>query len=390
MQTGEADRFRDAPARCKDGRIDLSPVNLLAKRMTASQSQNRPRTPRTRAAELAGPRLASLVPVGLFDRYDVQKLADEAAASDPALRRHPLTAEASARAAVILCGAFDNAVWFDQIARGRKEPERERRFYEKLDRLCKELAETLGVSADDARNPARSLGSDNGLAAIEVLRQSVDRMTGTRPPLPDELDRLCRTAWSAAGPEEPERDDDGEGPALYRKQTSFLIGRFPATLTLVAALARWRAARLKRAAGKRGGKPDRLRDELFRMMAGAHEMVFGCRPATRAKTGLPTGGSIAWARAVIRWAADRIEASWAGAKPQTATAERSSPGQTAMDAAAGAEAAACVARFRALADLSDRRVSDLLDQGWKAWQAGAAQELAQRRANPSANGLRDM
>ncbi len=126
--------------------------------------------------------------------------------------------------------------------------------------------------------------------------------------------------------------------------------------------------------------------ELFKSLAGVHEAIYGCRPVTRQKTGDAFGGSIQWAKAIIRHAADAIEAS-----PQSVPsrfgggAEGSAVAEAQYLAEARRMAKPYVARLRDLAALSDRRIGDLLDKGWRDWKLQVA-----GRASPAPSGpLRD-
>jgi hypothetical protein len=314
---------------------------------------------RSRAAHRPDAHLRSVVPVDLFSKHDVQALAVQAKASDQALHQTPTDAVA-AEAALLLREAFDWAVWCDQRAQRHAEPERERRYYERVAKQCEKLLEALGVDPDACRTaPERA----HDVVALASFRQLVDRMTGSQPPLPDHLDRLCRAAWNDG----TARPTDDTGHCLYRQQASFLIDRLPRTLELLLALARWRAARLERDPKNRGGRPNRLRGELFMILAGAHGRIFGRKPVTRGKAGLPIGGSITWARAVIRLGADRIRASISDVTANPGGRGGPSDQTTTFDGALPEVIASYAARFERFASMSDRTLSDLLDQGWQAW-----------------------
>jgi len=174
---------------------------------------------------------------------------------------------------------------------------------------------------------------------------------------------LSQVAWNERGSEADGDGIDAEGRCQYRGRASFLVNRLPRTVALVSALARLHAEQLKHRHRAPSSQSDVLGRELFKSLAEAHATIFGCKPFTRIKSGETIGGSIDWARSVIRHAADAI-----GKSPF--------PGAPAQDAQYLAQArtiaAPYIARFRGLAGLSDRRVSDLLGIGWRDWQRQVA------------------
>ena len=145
-----------------------------------------------------------------------------------------------------------------------------------------------------------------------------------------------------------------------------MIDRLPRTVALVSLLARWQLAQLERRPRGRARQTDLLGRELFKLLASAHEAIYGCKPLTRIKSGETIGGSIDWARAVMRHAADTIEASpYPAPFRANENAEGSAEQEAQYVARARKIAAPYVVRFRGIADLSDRRIGDLLDRGWR-------------------------
>ena len=138
-------------------------------------------------------------------------------------------------------------------------------------------------------------------------------------------------------------------------------------------MAEWEAQKLMQAPKSSGAQSDQFGQQLFKLIAGAHASVFGCKPVTRAKTGDPIGGSVEWAQAVIRHAISAIETSPHSTALPLGADLNASTGQAASALAQSRQfAAPYVARLRDLAALSARRLADLLDQGWNAWHEQAA------------------
>ncbi len=326
---------------------------------------------RSRAGRVPDYRMAAIVPIWLFSLDDVRRLSDETAGLDRRLRVKPATDLELTRIAQHLRHAFDWAVQCDHMQKWRAEPQRVRRWYEQVARHADGLLEVLNLNPEECLDTTKPLREGFYLPAIAEFRGFLDVMARRRPGLPDELDRLSRVAWEEAGAHAEGDGIDAEGYCQYRARASFLIDRLPRTLALLGAMANWQEQKLKQQPSGFTSQSDLVGRELFKALAGAHEAIFECKPVTRGKTGDSIGGSIAWARSIIRHAADAIEASPYPA-PFRINEDTDASQEAQYVAQARAIAAPYVVRFRGLADLSDRRIGDLLDRGWRDWKKQAA------------------
>jgi len=134
-------------------------------------------------------------------------------------------------------------------------------------------------------------------------------------------------------------------------------------------LAQWQSEQLERRPRGNAKQSDFLARALFKLLAGAHEAIYKSKPLTRIKSGETIGGSIDWAKAVIRYAANAIETSPRRVPFHAGEDAHSAAREAQFLAQARAIAAPYVARFRDLTCRSDRRVGDLLDRGWRDWEA---------------------
>jgi hypothetical protein len=253
------------------------------------------------------------------------------------------------------------------------EPQRRRRWYEQVARHADGLLKALSLSPEECKEPTKESKRTSIPFAIHEFRQSLDRMVGARPDLPDQLDALSRVAWDERGSEIEGSGVGEEGRCQYRERASFLIGRLPRTVALVSQLARWQSEQPERRPRRYAGQTDLFGRELFKSLAGTHEAIYGCKPLTRIKSGEPTGGSIDWARAVIRHAAHAIDTSpYPAPFRANGDVEASAEQEAHYVCQARTIATPYVARLRGLMVLSDRSVSDLLDRGWRDWKKQAA------------------
>jgi hypothetical protein len=270
--------------------------------------------------------------------------------------------------AQLLRHAFDWAVQCDKMQEWGHEPQRKRRIYEQVTRHADGLLKALALNPEECRDPAMEWKPWAPPPVINEFRRALDRMAGARPDLPEPLDALSRVAWEG-GPKLEGGDLDEEDRCQYRARASFLIDRLPRTVALVSMLARWQLEQLERRPPGYASQSNLLGRELFKLLAGAHEAIYKSKPLCRIKSGETIGGSIDWAKAVIRHAAGAIEIS-PRAVPFHADkdADDSAAQEAKFLAQARAIAAPYVARFRELADRSDRRVGDLLEKGWRDWE----------------------
>ena len=264
---------------------------------------------RSRAARHPDYQMPHIVPLWLFTENDVHRLSSEAAQRNPALHLRQASGAEMIRIAQHLRQAFGWAIQCDKMQEWEGEPQRRRRWYEHVARQADGLLNALSLSPEEWKDPTKEWKRTSVPVAIDEFRQSVDRMVGARPDLPDQLDALSRVAWDEGGSELEGNGLDAEGHCQYRKRASFLIDRLPRTVALVSLLARWQLAQLERRPRGRARQTDLLGRELFKLLASAHEAIYGCKPLTRIKSGETIGGSIDWARAVMRHAANTIEAS---------------------------------------------------------------------------------
>ncbi len=325
---------------------------------------------RSRAARVPDYQMAAIVPMWLFSLDDVRRLSADAVRQDRRLQARPATDLELTRITQCLRHAFDWAVQCDHMQKWRAEPQRVRKFYEQVARHADNLLEALNLNPEECRDVTKPLREGFYLPAIAEFRGSLDIMARARPILPDELDRLSRVAWDELSAHAEGDGIDAEGYCQYRARASFLIDRLPRTLALLGAMAQWKVEQLKCQLGNSRDKSDPFSHSLFKVLASAHELIFERKPVTRGKTGHPIGGSIDWARAVIRHAADAIEASpYPAPFRANGDAETIAAQEAQYLAQARAIAAPYIARFRGLADLSNRSISDLLDRGWHDWKA---------------------
>jgi len=311
---------------------------------------------RSRAARLPNHKLL-ILPVWLFGPLDIVQLADQAHKADKRLKCPAVSEERLVRCAQLLDFIFTWALQCAQMYDEDKEPEALAQGYRQIAEAAHVLLGVLGLNPEQYRATAKELPYElrGGGVVIDGFRQLLDVMVGARPGLEPELDALSRLAWSehrAAGD-----DLDTEERCVYRQHASFLIGRLPRTLALLAAMAEQRAKRVPRRG--RGKAPDYLGKELFCGLAGAHEAIFGSKPLTRSKTGNVIGGSISWAKVLIQQVADRIN---------NAEHIKSLAAKRAFRKAV----IPYTARLRAYATLSDRQISELLDTGWSEWRRRSA------------------
>jgi hypothetical protein len=343
---------------------------VITRETMARRVVTKARGSRSRTASLPNYQIPLIVPISLFTVEDVWRLGAEAAKQNPKLQLQQASDVESVRITQHLRHAFDRAVQCAKMQEWEAEPQRRLRFYEQVARHADGLLTALGLNSDECRDPTKEWKPWAIPLAIHELRQSLDRMAGARPDLPDQLDALSRVAWDEGGSKLQGDGLDAEGRCQYRQRASFLIDRLPRSVALLGVLAGWQLEQLKRRPRGYATQSDLFAQELFKLLAGAHEAIYNSKPLTRIKSGETIGGSINWARAVIRRAADAIEACPYPTSPHASEDE---------DAAAFATqkgkilvqcrtvAAPYVARLRELADRLDRRVGDLLDRGWRDW-----------------------
>ncbi len=262
---------------------------------------------RNRAAHHPDYQIPLIVPLWLITAEDLWKLSAEAAKQNHALQVRQATDVEMIRVAQHLREAFDWAIQCDKMQEWEGEPQRKRRWYMRVTRQADGLLKALAQSPEECKNPTKDWKWKSRPVAIDEFRQLLDRMVGARPDLPDQLDAFSRAAWDERGPEIEGSGVDEEGRCQYRARASFLIDRLPRTVALVSLLAQWQLEQLEGRPRGRASQSDLFGRELFKSLAGAHEAIFQCRPLTRQKSGTPIGGSIHWAKAVIRHAADAIE-----------------------------------------------------------------------------------
>ena len=323
---------------------------------------------RTRAAQLPNCQVPNLIPLWLFTIDDVRRLSTDAAKRNPALQVRQQSDAELTHVAHLLRLAFQWAVQCDKMQEWELEPQRKGRFYEQVARYADGLLRALALNPEEYRAPANAWTRRSVPLAIREFRHSLDRMVGACPELPDQLGALSRVAWDEGGSNFEGSDSDVNGGCQYRERASFLVDRFPRTVALVSMLACWQLEQLDWRPRGNANQSDLLGRELFELLAGAHEATYESKPLTRIKSGETIGGSIDWARAVIRHAANAIERS----SPAVLHAEEDSddpPPQAAKFLSQAQRIAAhYTARFSELADQSDRRVGDLLDRGWRDWK----------------------
>ena len=68
------------------------------------------------------------------------------------------------------------------------EPQRRRRWDEQVARQADGLLNALSLSPEEWKDPTKEWKRTSVPVAIDEFRQSVDRMVGARPDLPDQLD----------------------------------------------------------------------------------------------------------------------------------------------------------------------------------------------------------
>jgi hypothetical protein len=356
--------FRDPEVRLSR---NMSRIRRTLPGKAGAANRRKPDAARSRAARSPDFGFTTSLIPGLFTVEDVGRLTAEAAAKDRNLQPRSLTDAELLSIAQHLRHAFQWAMDSDQMQQWSSEPERARRWHERIASRAHSLLEALDLDPDECGDAAKELPASK-MPSITTFRLFTDGRVGACPVFPDHPDRLARVVW-----DEAERllgdGIDATGHCLYRARASFLIDRLPRTLALLAAIARWQVAQSGKRGGRRGDHPDRLAGELFKQLAAVHELIFRGKPATRGKTGRPIGGSIGWARAVIRHAADRIDTAPKGlpARPNESTKSSAAERQQYADWWTTVTKA-YVQRFKQLADLSDRRIADRLDEGWREWQ----------------------
>lgn len=331
---------------------------------------------RSRAARPPDYQMPLIIPLWLFTDKDVRRLSAEAAQRNPALQLRQASDVETIRIAQHLHHAFDWAVQCDKMQEWEGEPQRRRRWYEQVARQADGLLKALSLSPEECKDPTKEWKRTSIPVAIHEFRQSLDRMVGARPDLPDQLDAFSRVAWDEDGSKLEGNGLDAEGHCQYRERASFLIDRLPRTVALVSLVARWQLEQLERRPRGYASQTDLFGRELFKLLAGAHGAIYKSKPLTRIKSGETIGGSIDWARAVIRHAAHAIDASpypapfRANGDAETSAAPAAQEAQ--YVAQARTMAAPYVARLRELIGLSDRRFADLLDRGWRDWKKQVA------------------
>jgi hypothetical protein len=351
-------------------KMTKGPVDLEGKarrRVVKSQGS------RSRAARHPDYQMPHIVPLWLFTENDVHRLSAEAAQRNPALHLRQASDAETIRITQHLRHAFDWAIQCDKMQEWNGEPQRRRRWYEQVARQADGLLKALSLSPEEWKDPTKGWKGTSIPVAIDEFRQSVDRMVGARPDLPDQPDALSRVAWDENGSQLEANGLDAEGHCQYRKRASFLIDRLPRTVALVSLLARWQLAQLERRPRGRASQSDLLGRELFKFLANGHEEIYGCKPLTRIKSGETIGGSIDWARAIMRHAAHAIDAPPYPAPFRANGNTKASAVQEAQYVAQARKIAApYVARLKGLIGLSDRRIGDLLDRGWRDWKKQVA------------------
>ena len=108
---------------------------------------------------------------------------------------------------------------------------------------------------------------------------------------------------------------------------------------------------------RRGARPDEFRRVLFADLAGFHHLMFGRAPEIERSRGERDGSAIAWARAILRIAQDRI--------PDVLVLPSADPAIVEEVVAAEMEA------IRDAAELAHDTLADRLREGVALWRGGA-------------------
>ena len=152
------------------------------------------------------------------------------------------------------------------------------------------------------------------------------------------------------------------------RRASFLVDRLPRTIALVSALARLQLEQLEHRPQGHPNQFDIFGRELFKLLAGAHEAIYGCKPLTRIKSGETIGGSIDWAKAVIRRAAcDRDLTAPRAVLRQRKRRCLRGPG-SAVSRSGPRDSRALRRPFQSLGQSAPRRIGDRLETGWRDWK----------------------
>ena len=313
---------------------------------------------RIRTAALPDYQIPLIVPLSLFTTEDVWKLSAEAANQNPELQLQEASDAKSIQIAQLLQRAFEWAIQSDKMQEWEGEPQRKRRWYEKVERHADSLLRALDLVPEECRDPAKHWKPWSVPLAIHEFRQSLDRMASARPDLPDHLDALSLVVWDEPTHRLEGDRVDAEGHCQYRRRASFLstgyLGRSPGKPASAVAFGAARAA-----SSRPPKQTDILGRELFKLLASAHEAIYGCKPLTRIKSGETIGGSIDWAKAVIRRAADAIETS---PYPAPFRANENAEGSAAQEAQfrSGSQNSRALRRpFQSLRRPVPRRIGDL-------------------------------
>jgi hypothetical protein len=329
-----------------------------------TKSKNRAvASPKSRADNKARSRAAVAPPVPhastfwrsqLFEAQDIIKIAHATAAKDGTLQLKPN--QDCETVASRLHAAFHLAISTDIIAeRQNFSPGRKREWFRRVERHARALMATLGLTPEQCADPSAPLPEGFELAAIWQLQEIVysDQAPFCLPPEVDErlgsipeVGRHVRDVKELRTAREMSWDYGTAENARGRAVAALMIDLVPRTLGLIVRLAQAGADETPK--GKAGDHPDSLGRELFAELAGAHFLMFGRGPKTRDSTADRCGPSVAWARAILRHAAQRFPNATDG-------------GVVLSDLPSRAD------KLARLADLQDATIADLLDAGWKAW-----------------------
>ena len=297
---------------------------------------------------------------------DIWRIAELVAARDSKLRV-PEGVDAEA-VADHLHAAFDNAMRSDLLAERSNDAGRLKGpWFQRLNRDAQRLIKTLGLTPEQCMDASRPLPEGWELPAICHLQAAADEMPGILWPHAAIVRALSGLPRIGQRMEAAERafKDRGE-PWDYRTQQNIygrltadlLLDCLPGTLGLVATLATWAAETQPQR--PRGAQSDVLRRELFCVLAGAHESMFGRGPRSRTKTGTRDGASVYWVRLVLSDATERL--------PDACGHRMPNPG----------EQVGRIEAIRGLADRTDDTLTDWLEQGWSAWKR-RSERIRERR-----------
>ncbi len=226
-----------------------------------------------------------------------------------------------------LTRAVERAVVSAVLSSQRAAPGEYRDLFRRVESQASELLRALGRDPDVAAGgedldgrPVHLHPFSGPLALKPALLHLLNEVRAAAPPhRPTAAAVLCwldGNEWFeelrsirrdlARGALPPEGDGDAEVVGDAEATAFAALGMLPEILGLLVALARRSVAVVEGDMGSIGRREDAFRRDLFTGLARAHATMFGVPPRARDKAGNPNPAAIAWTRAVLGVAVERL------------------------------------------------------------------------------------